>query len=387
MIAVLDPAVIDRLRQVIAPYPAPVLSLYLDVNPANPDNARKAYVLRAREALAGQGVPKEYANEVLTRLKLEHVIPQGRTLVVFAGADLSALFETYYLQTEVPTLELRDGAIARWGTPYVTPLLAALDEQERYGVICLDQERWRYFEVYLGEIEELQDAFRAVNPEAWRDLAEGQTGTPPGVPARGGAGKDKFNRRLEAWTQRFYKEAAELLKQTLIARPVNRLILLGPTERWQEFEAAMPSGLKALIVDRLPLPHPALPASEVLTLVTPSLERAEREHERRLLAELRERGLHGLEAVLEAIQARRLYLLAVPWRLDMTVYRCEPSGLLTSNALAAAHLCPDEPHAVVPLKDLLPELAVQHGIRLEFVRGEAEAELNQLGGIAALTRW
>lgn len=384
----LDPAVIDRLRQVIAPYPAPVLSLYLDVNPANPDNVRKAYVLRAREALAGQGVPKEYANEVLTRLKLEHVIPQGRTLVVFAGADLGALFETYYLQTEVPTLELRDGAIARWGTPYVTPLLAALDEQERYGVIYLDQERWRYFEVYSGEIEELQDAFRAVNPEAWRDLTEGQTGTPPGVPARGGAGKDKFNRRLEAWTQRFYKEAAELLKQAVAARSLQRLILIGPPERWQAFEGMLPSALRALIVDRLPPPpHPALSASEVLTLVTPSLERAEREHERRLLAELRERGLHGLEAVLEAIQARRLYLLAVPWRLAMTVYRCVQSGLLASNAVAAARLCPDEPHAVVPLKDLLPELAVQHGIRLEFVRGEAEAELNELGGIAALTRW
>jgi hypothetical protein len=149
----------------------------------------------------------------------------------------------------------------------------------------------------------------------------------------------------------------------------------------------LPNGLKALIVDRLPPPpHPALPAGEVLTLVTPSLERAERERERRLLEELRERGLHGLEAVLEAIQARRLYLLAVPRRLDKTVYRCE-SGLLTSNAVAAVHLCPDEPHAVVPLKDVLPELAVQHGIRLEFVRGEAEAELNELGGIAALTRW
>jgi len=385
---VLDPAVIDRLRQVIAPYPAPVLSLYLDVNPANPDNVRKAYVLRAREALSGQGVPKEYANEVLTRLKLEHVIPQGRTLVVFAGADLSALFESYYLQTEVPTLELRDGAVARWGTPYVTPLLAALDEQERYGVIYLDQERWRYFEVYLGEIEELQDAFRAVNPEAWRDLTEGQTGTPPGVPARGGAGKDKFNRRLAAWTQRFYKEVAELLKQTVAARYLHRLILIGPSEGLQEFEGVLPVAQRALIVDRLPpLPHPALPASEVLTLVTPSIERAEREHERRLLAELRERGLHGLEAVLEAVQAGRLHVLAVPWRLDKTVYRCEQSGLLTSNAVAATALCPDEPHAVVPLKDMLPELAVQHGIRLEFVRGEAEAELNELGGIAALTRW
>lgn len=383
----LDPAVINRLRQVIAPYPAPVLSLYLDVNPANPDNARKAYVLRAREALAAQGVPKEYANEVLSRLKLEHVIPQGRTLVVFAGADPSALFESYYLQTEVPLLELRDGAVARWGSPYVTPLLAALDEQERYGVICLDQERWRYFEVYLGEIEELQDAFRAANPEAWRELTEGQTGTPPGVPARGGAGKDRFNRRLEVWTQRFYKEAAELLKQALVARSLHRLILIGPPESLQAFEGVLPSALKALIVDRLPPPHPALPASEVLTLVMPSIERAEREHERRLLAELRERGLHGLEAVLEALRARRLYLLAVPWRLDQTVYRCEPSGLLSSNAVAAAALCPDEPHTVVPLKDLLPELAAQHGIRLEFVRDGAEAELKELGGIAALTRW
>jgi peptide subunit release factor 1 (eRF1) len=373
---------------VIAPYPPPVLSLYLDVNPANPDNARKAYVLRAREVLAQQGVPKEYAQEILTRLKLEHVIPQGRTLVVFAGGDHQALFESFYLQTEIPLLELRNGAVARWGVPYVTPLLVALDEQERYGVIYLDQERWRYFEVYLGEIEELQDAFRAVNPEAWRDLTEGQTGTPPGVPARGGAGKDKFNRRLEAWTQRFYKEVAELLKQTVAERSPQRLILIGPFERLQAFEEVLPTAIRGLIVDRLPPPpHPALPASEVLALVMPSIERAEREHERRLLAELRERGIHGVEAVLDALQAGRLYVLAVPWRLDQTVYRCQKSGLLVATEASAAMLCPDEPLTEVLFKDILPELAAQHGVKLEFVRGEAEAALNELGGMAGLPRW
>jgi Bacterial archaeo-eukaryotic release factor family 10 len=52
--------------------------------------------------------------------------------------------------------------MAKSGQPYITPLLQTLDAQKHYGVVFIDEARWRYFEISFGQIEEVQDAFRAL---------------------------------------------------------------------------------------------------------------------------------------------------------------------------------------------------------------------------------
>jgi hypothetical protein len=42
----------------------------------------------------------------------------------------------------------------------------------------------------------------------------------------------------------------------------------------------------------------------------------------------------------------------------------------------------------VALRDVIVDLAIAHGARLEFVHGEAESRLfREFGGLAALSRW
>lgn len=65
----------------------PVLSLYLNVNPAHPDNTEKAVALRAAEAMRQVGVAKEYITAITTRLRKHFVRPERRTLVIFACED------------------------------------------------------------------------------------------------------------------------------------------------------------------------------------------------------------------------------------------------------------------------------------------------------------
>ena len=65
----LSKAQIDYLKQTVAPHAAPMLSLYLDVNPANPDNSGKAYALRAREAMERLGVSQGLTRKVLEEIK------------------------------------------------------------------------------------------------------------------------------------------------------------------------------------------------------------------------------------------------------------------------------------------------------------------------------
>ncbi|WP_337868958.1 VLRF1 family aeRF1-type release factor [Meiothermus sp.] len=369
------------IREFVAPRVAPVLSLYLDVNPANPDNQGKAYVLRTRAVLEAIRTPSEVSKKVLEAL--EHDAPQARSRVIFAA---SGWIEIYDLQVDLPLVQ---GVEARWGEPYLTPILYLLDEYERIGVIFLDSEKWRMFEVYLGEIEELPGAFRAVGAQEWKQLTEDSQGRRYGQGGihRAAANTDRFERRLEAWTHRFYKRLAGLLEQTLNERNVQRLVLMGPKADVQVFKELLPRRLRERVIATLPsLPTPSAQAGEVLKRVQEVLEPLERERENKLLDELAERGVAGLDQTLELLQQGRLYLLVAPWNPEDKVYRAPDGWVGGSMEGAVAHGAGRIED--IDLKQVLPELAAAYGTRLEFVQGPAEARLlKAFGGLGGLPRW
>jgi hypothetical protein len=369
------------IREFVAPRAAPVLSLYLDVNPANQDNQGKAYVLRARNALKTAGAPAEVSKKVLGAL--EHDSPQARSRAIFAT---NGSMEVYNLQVDLPLVQ---GVEARWGEPYLTPILYVLDEYERVGVVFLDSEKWRMFEVFLGEIEELPGAFRAVSTQDWSRLSQDSKGRRYGAgPAsRAAANTDRFERRMDVWTHRFYKQMVGVLEQTVSERNIQRLLLVGQKAEVQVFQELLPRHLREKVLATLPsLPTPLTQAGEVLGLVQNVLEPLQRERENRLLDELAERGVAGLDQTLELLQQGRLHLLVAPWNPQDRVYRA-PNGWVGASAQgAAAHGASQIEE--VELKQVLPELAASYGTRLEFVRGPAEERLHRaFGGLAGLSRW
>ncbi|MCX7601901.1 MAG: VLRF1 family aeRF1-type release factor [Meiothermus sp.] len=369
------------IREFVAPRVAPVLSLYLDVNPANPNNQGKAYLLRAREALEATQTPPEVRKKVLEALKRE--LPQARSRVFFATGGW---MEVYDLQVDLPLVE---GVEARWGEPYLTPILYVLDEYDRVGVVYLDREKWRMFEVYLGEIEELPGAFRAVPTQEWNQLTQDSPGRrySQGGIHRAAANTDRFERRLDAWTHRFYKRLAGLLEQVMNERNIQRLVLIGQKAEAQVFKELLPRRLREQVLATLPsLPTPQAPAGEVLKLVEGVLEPLERERENRLLDELAERGVSGLDQTLELLQQGGLHLLVAPWNPQGRVYRAPDGWVGGSMEGAVAHGAGRIED--VELKQVLPDLAEAYGTRLEFVRGPAEERLHKaFGGLAGLPRW
>ena len=60
---------ISALDDRLAPYGSEVVSLYLDVNPASQDNARKAWALRARPAMEELDLPNGAARRISERLR------------------------------------------------------------------------------------------------------------------------------------------------------------------------------------------------------------------------------------------------------------------------------------------------------------------------------
>jgi len=367
-----------------------VLSLYLDVNPANPDNTPKAFVLRAAEAMRGIDLDKGYIREVTTRLAERFVIAEGRSLVIFAGEDLEQLFNAYYLQSRLPLLNLNDGALAYWGKPLTAPLLYTLDQKERYAVIYASSDRVRVFEAFLGQIEEISDYVRLVDSDSWQPYRHARRSplVGAGVAARGGADVDSYQDRMEEATARLYRTLLPQVEVSLKEEEVDRIILIGLPDSLTAFQESMSTAMRQRVVGTLPPPaNPDGPPLDWLPLVVDLIAEAEAEHEMDLLDRIRETGVSGLQETLSMLQERRIHTLVLPFTLTQRVYRAE-GGRVAASAEEARVLSPGEVVDEVALLEVVPDLVTQTGVTIEFVNGEAEARLvKEFGGLAGLKRW
>lgn len=374
----------------IAPQQGPILSLYLDVNPANPDSTGKAYVLRAASALRKLDLDKAYVAQVTEKLRQEFSRVEGRSLVIFAGPDLNTAFDAYYLQTELPFLAAEDGAIAHWGRPLVAPLLFALDQRERHAAIYVAEDRVRLFEVFLGQIEEIADYVRSVDTAEWVSYrhARRSHGIGIGVAGRGGADVDTFRARLDEASARLYRTLLPEVEKTLEEGRIDRVILLGQEASLSAFEAVLPAAIKQRVVGQLPGPaNPDAPAHEWLPLVTDLVSNSEAAHEQALLDRIKESGVWGVQEVLTLLQENRLHTLVVPWSELGTAFLTD-GGLVTASMAEATTLRPDETVQEISLMEVLPELVQRTGTILEFAEGPAEARLMaEFGGMAGVRRW
>ncbi len=375
------------LADSITPYGGPVLSLYLDVNPANPDNTGKATVLRAAAAMRELGLDKEYVNAITERLEQDHVIVEGRSLVIFAGEDVGELFNAYYLQTRLPLLGRSDGVLAHWGEPFTAPLLYVLDQRERHAVVYVSEDRVRVFEAFLGQIAEVADHERAADTDEWRPYREARRspGVGVGVAARGGADVDSYQDRMREVTARLYRDLVSEIDKSLKREGIDHVILVGTPAAMSAFEETLNPGQRERIVARLAPPaNPDAEAHDWLPLVKDVIDEGEAKRELKLLEAVRETGVTGRQETLTLLQQHRLRTVIVPWVVDETVFRTE-SGYVAFSEEEAKTLYPDETLTETRLLEVLPGLARQSGAALEFVDGEAEERLiADFGGMAGL---
>ncbi|MDF2702482.1 MAG: hypothetical protein K0S10_1426 [Rubrobacteraceae bacterium] len=358
------------LKERVAAYPGPVLSAYLSVNPADPENRAKAYVIRLKDALKEMAVQKELSGRVLAYVDREQ--PRARTLALFASPD--EIFDIYRLQVDLPER-------VRWGEPYVAPLILALQQYEPYGVILLGAHRARLFVSVFGQMEEELDAENIFTTLGWREF----TISPSTAAPSGGAARDVFEHRIEAQTLRFYRGLAETVRDLIERFGLVRLILAGPEERTSTFARTLPRQVAELVAATVPLPLGAS-EREVLQRVSVAEEQAHNRRQEGLLAEVREFGVSGLNETLGSLQEGRVHHLLVPWLSGERVRWCDFCGLASTGAGRCPY-CGSETRER-ELVDAVLELAEARGTRLEFVRGDnADVLLEELGGLAGLVRF
>ena len=351
----------------------PMLSAYLSVSAAIPENQGRAYLIRLRDAMNDAGVPEDLQDRVRGSVE-EETHPHARTLVIFAAED--GFFEVHRLQVDLPESY-------RWGDPLVAPLTLVLDEYEPYGAALLDAERFRYFVVSPlvdpeGGEEDKGNGFREVDVH-------------PAEPyPRGGSDQEPTSRRTEANVHKFFNQLGELTRDVTFREGVQRLILAGPKERTAEFRRQLPQELKDRVVAEEHLDLGA-PEGEILDRLEEIREQAEHGRGAALLDEIRESGVRGPDETIAALQEEnRVYHLAALWELESETRWCDNDGLAIRDITAEE--CPfcGQKTRVRPVTDVLVDLATERGARLDFMRGENENTdtlRDEFGGIAGLTRF
>ncbi len=288
---------IQFIKESIAPRTAPVLSIYFGANPAEPTHQKRGWLVRVKDSLKGLDLPGGLAPKVIH--ELEQIIPAAHTYVIFA--DNNDLMKIYALQVDLPVVDLAHGRVeVRWSEPYVFPLVYAINEYSRQGVVLLDKAKWHFYTVHLCEIHEVADAFLDIpRDHEGKDEKRPAMRFEQGVVLRGGAEGDRYDRHIEASVIRFYKHNVGVLEKLVAAWHIDELIFIGPNEDTHLFENYLPKVLRHRVIGHAPsLPKPAPSAGEVLQKVGPIIEQKTEASERALLDEIRDVGRWTFLAVL-----------------------------------------------------------------------------------------
>ncbi len=367
--------------------PAPVLSAYLNINPALERNQShppgylawlRDQARRLESTVAASD--RELFREQVQRLEksLLQEVPEGRGLVVFSGPGN---WQRMVLQVEVPDA-------LSWGPPELTPLIRLLEEQRSCGLVLVDRSGARFFRYSLGELIEDHDEAIAFDTSQWR-RKHLMPPSQPGIEQVRGSQRDAFERRIEAQYVRFLAQEAGHLLQWADRHRLPVIFVAGAADLTELLLQEAPESLRNRLV-RIGKDVVHRTPAELRELVAQELRRWEQEHERQLVERLLDesngtRAVVGLAATVEKLQQGLAWQLVLARSWDAHVHYCPHCQWIEPDGSGTCAVC-GGPQQAVSLRAVLPSMAARYKAVLEIVDGEAARKLLPAGGIGARLR-
>jgi peptide chain release factor subunit 1 len=377
-------SVVEAARRLVEERPgSPVISLYLDLDPERfataPARASqiRSLIDEGEREVQHQGslghAERAQLREDLRRLDdyLHSRQPpyQGaRGLAVFCCGS-EDLFEV--VQLARPT----EGQIVIERTPYVEPLIRSADER-RWCVALVSRRSARLF---VGPADRVSELRRV------EDDTHGQHD-------QGGLSQARYERSVEKEADDHLRRVAELLYRRWRRERFQCLALGGPTEVVPRLEGLLHDELRSRLTSgRVEVDVESANEDHVREALAPLVEDDERSRERSALDQLAAgvgaggRGAGGPEAVVEALNERRVGTLLLEDGFDRRGSRCPACGTLS---LESGGTCPadgTELEEVEHLREAAVELALEQGAQVLAVRWYPD--LGPFEGIGAVLRF
>jgi peptide subunit release factor 1 (eRF1) len=358
-----------------------VLSIFLDVDQSKAANLNRAFEtslddeLRTLTRTVNEECESRDLEACAARARdfVTKYAPQARGLVVYSRSTGSL----WARELGVPTRNQ-----VRWGeTPFVQPLIEALDEYQRCGVALVDRYRARIYTVLRGKIEKYSEVH-----------------APASVSHAKSAGMDhllsqsRFQRRADEHVHTHLKRVVELLETFILTAPFERLILAGPKEVTSELYHLLPKSLGSRVVGSTVLSSDAAD-EEVISRVENLEDRVERDYELTRVGKLLEDAGSGRKAVstvsetLKSINEKRVRELIYAEGPPMAGRKCHICGSIFEASTNRCDYCGVPTDHIEDLIEAAANQALACGATIEQVRGEAGEVLMAAGGLTAFLRY
>jgi peptide subunit release factor 1 (eRF1) len=379
-------------REVIATLPRippPVLTAYLDTNPANPRNqgrpsgARIWLKSRAKEIAADLPLQarKLFRKQVARVDRFLSTRPRReRGIVIVAGP------KTWH----ITRLQVQVKNELHWGRAALKQLLWLLDEHQSSGVSVIDRSGARFYRYWMGEFEEQKAERYELDTSTWRK----KTGVRPARLGQRKTGlsseRDAFQQRIDAQYARIFKALAKRIHLWVRREKFDSIVIIGARETLDFIRQELPPETRERVTV-LAAEYGQVSASELEKLLAPMIARWKRSREAADVAEIvanrnPERAVLGITETLSALQRGDARALIVSRGTKGQLKQCIVCGW--TDRAADPPVCPvcGGERRSVSVQDALPELARKFRVPVEVVAGKAATDLMKFDGLAAWLR-
>jgi peptide subunit release factor 1 (eRF1) len=354
------------------------LTLYLDIDQNKPTNRRQGFIVQAEALIKGLKAQQARSDRLDTACKqaltlIRNMKPTGKAALVVVHPE-TKLREL--VQTEIPfppSIHWRRGAFLR-------PVVEAMDEHERYGVVLTDNKRARLFTVVMGELTEHEDLFSEIGQRT-RSLGADQMRS-----------QKRRDQRHQEEMASHAKRVIDALHDLALRQPFDRLIVGGTPKAASQLVRLLPTRLRGKVIDTVSV-RVGGSQKEILNKILDVQERMEREREKEIvqgvLAELHDRGkaVAGFAAVLDAVNQGRVWTLVYGKNFNAKGGECGSCKAYSPHANGPCVYCGEDVHPLPQCVDRLGQSVLEMGGRVEVVDGDARRKLDKPGGIAAMLRY
>jgi len=351
---------------------APVLSVYLDTNPA--ERTVDDHKLQLRSMLKDVDLPQD-VDAVKEFFDYEYDWQGHHSAVVFSCA------EDDYFQAIPMAVHIKNQARIE-DQPYIKPLANLFDTYSGYGVVLIDQQKARFFSFHLGELESEKE----FSGQEVQRLKHGGGSQATGR-RRGDVGDADYTDKV---SERNMKEAARQASKFLERQDVRRVLLGGTENNISAFRGHLPKTWQSLIIGTFQMSMNAN-YSEVQKQALDIGKAAEERRKKKLVdtviteAAKGRNGILSFDDILSAVREGRVQTLLVEEGFIESGYQCKGCGYITTQALDSCPFCSEKFEKIDDAVEMAVREVLQMGGAVEVLEGKGE--LAQRGGIGALLRY